>query len=134
VPQFQLEIADGGGNVNTQTSQVDNFITQKVDLLLISPSEAGPLTPAVKRAIDAGTHELPKSKLEEQGGTPRDDAETSSQAKQPREDDRDDSSRNAVSGGDTTKGDPAKQHIPRLEELQREADERHQHERDDRDR
>ena len=54
VPQFSLQIADGQGNVNTQTSQVDNFITQKVDLLLISPFEAAPLTPAVKRAMDAG--------------------------------------------------------------------------------
>jgi ribose transport system substrate-binding protein len=40
--------------VNTQTSQVDNFITQKVDLLLISPFEAAPLTPAVQRAMKAG--------------------------------------------------------------------------------
>ncbi len=40
--------------MNTQTSQVDNFITQKVDLLLISPFEAAPITPAVKRAMDAG--------------------------------------------------------------------------------
>ena len=54
VPQFELQIADGGGNVNTQTSQVDNFITQKVDLLLISPFEAAPLTPAVDRAMQAG--------------------------------------------------------------------------------
>lgn len=54
VPQFTLQIADGQGNVNTQTSQVDNFITQKVDLLLISPFEAAPITPAVKRAMDAG--------------------------------------------------------------------------------
>ena len=54
VPQFTLQIADGAGNVNTQTSQVDNFITQKVDLLLISPFEAAPLTPAVKRAMEAG--------------------------------------------------------------------------------
>lgn len=54
VPQFTLQIADGAGNVNTQTSQVDNFITQQVDLLLISPFEAAPLTPAVKRAMDAG--------------------------------------------------------------------------------
>lgn len=29
VPGFTLQIADGAGNVNTQTSQVDNFITQK---------------------------------------------------------------------------------------------------------
>ena len=54
VPQFTLQIADGQGNVNTQTSQVDNFITQKVDLLLISPFEAAPITPVVKRAMDAG--------------------------------------------------------------------------------
>jgi ribose transport system substrate-binding protein len=54
IPQFELQIADGAGNDNTQTSQVDNFITQHVDLLLISPFEAAPLTPAVKRAMDAG--------------------------------------------------------------------------------
>ena len=54
VPGFTLQIADGAGNVNTQTSQIDNFITQKVDILLISPFEAAPLTPAVKRAMDAG--------------------------------------------------------------------------------
>ena len=54
VPHFKLQIADGAGSVNTQTSQVDNFITQKVDLLLISPFEAAPLTPAVQRAMKAG--------------------------------------------------------------------------------
>lgn len=54
IPQFELQIADGAGNVNTQTSQVDNFITQKVDLLLISPFEAAPITPAVQRAMKAG--------------------------------------------------------------------------------
>lgn len=54
VPQFELQIADGAGNDNTQTSQVDNFITQQVDLLMISPFEAAPLTPAVKRAMQAG--------------------------------------------------------------------------------
>jgi ribose transport system substrate-binding protein len=54
VPQFTLQIADGAGNVNTQTSQMDNFITQKVDLILISPFEAAPLTPVVARAVKAG--------------------------------------------------------------------------------
>src|SRR4051812_35302750 len=54
VPQFALQIADGAGNVNTQTSQMDNFITQKVDLILISPFEAAPLTPVVARAMKAG--------------------------------------------------------------------------------
>ncbi len=54
IPQFELLVADGAGNDNTQTSQVDNFITQKVDLLMISPFEAAPLTPAVGRAVKAG--------------------------------------------------------------------------------
>jgi ribose transport system substrate-binding protein len=54
ISQFELQIADGAGNDNTQTSQVDNFITQGVDLLLISPFEASPLTPAVARAMKAG--------------------------------------------------------------------------------
>src|ERR1700734_2556286 len=54
VPQFTLQIADGAGTANTQTSQVDNFITQKVDLILISPFEASPITPVVARAMKAG--------------------------------------------------------------------------------
>jgi len=68
VPQFTLQIADGAGNVNTQTSQVDNFVTQKVDLLLISPFEAAPLTPAVQRVMKAG---IPVIELDRQTvGTP----------------------------------------------------------------
>ena len=53
-PQFKLVIADGQANVNTQVSQVDNFLTQQVDLLFISPFEAAPLTPAVTRVFQAG--------------------------------------------------------------------------------
>lgn len=37
-------------------------------------------------------------------------------------------------GGDTTRADPAQQHIPRLEQLQREADERREQDRDERER
>ena len=40
IPQFTLQIADGAGNVNTQTSQVDNFITQKVDLICVAPADS----------------------------------------------------------------------------------------------
>lgn len=69
VPQFTLQIADGAGNVNTQTSQMDNFITQKVDLILISPFEAAPLTPVVARAVKAGIPviELDRKTLGEPG-------------------------------------------------------------------
>ena len=55
-PQFKLQIADGAGNVNTQVSQVENFLTQQVDLMLISPFEAAPLTPVVSRAYVQGRH------------------------------------------------------------------------------
>lgn len=53
-PQFKLVIADGQANDNTQVSQVENFLTQKVDLLFISAFEAAPLTPAVTRVFKAG--------------------------------------------------------------------------------
>ena len=54
IPQFELQIADGAGNDNTQVSQVENFLTQGIDLLLISPFEAAPLTPVVSRVHKAG--------------------------------------------------------------------------------
>lgn len=53
-PKFKLVIADGQANVNTQVSQVENFMTQQVDLLMISPFEAAPLTPAVSRVYKSG--------------------------------------------------------------------------------
>ncbi len=53
-PQFKLVIADGQASDNTQTSQVENFITQQVDILFISPYESAPLTPVVSRAYKAG--------------------------------------------------------------------------------
>ncbi len=53
-PQFKLVIADGQANVNTQVSQVENFLTQQVDMLFISPFEAAPLTPSVSRVYQAG--------------------------------------------------------------------------------
>jgi ribose transport system substrate-binding protein len=53
-PQFKLVIADGQANDNTQVSQVENFLTQEVDILFISAYEAAPLTPAVSRVYKAG--------------------------------------------------------------------------------
>lgn len=42
--------------------------------------------------------------------------------------------RSAARAGDTTRTDPAQQHIPRIKELQREADERREQDRDERER
>lgn len=53
-PKFKIVIADGQASVNTQVSQVENFMTQQVDLLMISPFEAGPLTPVVSRVYKSG--------------------------------------------------------------------------------
>jgi ribose transport system substrate-binding protein len=53
-PQFSLVIADGQANDNTQVSQVENFLTQQVDILFISAFEAAPLTPAVSRLYKSG--------------------------------------------------------------------------------
>lgn len=52
-PQFELVIADGQGDSNKQVTDVENFLTQRVDLLLISPFEAQPLTPVVTKVFQA---------------------------------------------------------------------------------
>jgi ribose transport system substrate-binding protein len=53
-PDFDITIADGQGDSNKQISDVANFQTQQVDLLMISPFEAQPLTPAVTQAYKKG--------------------------------------------------------------------------------
>ncbi|MDQ0394178.1 substrate-binding domain-containing protein [Labrys monachus] len=53
-PQFKIVMADGQASDNTQVSQVENFLTQQVDILFISPFEAAPLTPVVTRVYKSG--------------------------------------------------------------------------------
>ncbi|MGH3357406.1 MAG: substrate-binding domain-containing protein [Nocardioidaceae bacterium] len=54
IDQFDVTIADAGQDNATQVSQVENFITQQVDLLMISPNEAAPLTSIVADAYNEG--------------------------------------------------------------------------------
>jgi ribose transport system substrate-binding protein len=54
-PRIELRVADGGNDNQKQASDVDNFAVQGVDLLIISPREAEPLTPAVERIHRKGT-------------------------------------------------------------------------------
>ncbi len=54
-PKFKLIISDGQADVNTQVSDVENFKTQQVDLLFISPFESAPLTPVVTSLYQSGT-------------------------------------------------------------------------------
>jgi ribose transport system substrate-binding protein len=54
VPQFEVRFADAQQDNSRQVADVENFLTQKVDLLIISPNEAKPLTAVVKSAYDRG--------------------------------------------------------------------------------
>lgn len=54
IPNFEVVFADAAQDNAKQVSDVENFITQGIDLLIISPNEAAPLTAAVKKAYDAG--------------------------------------------------------------------------------
>jgi ribose transport system substrate-binding protein len=53
-PEIKLLFKDASNNATTQQSQVKEFVDQKVDLIIISPKEALPLTKPVADAMDAG--------------------------------------------------------------------------------
>jgi ribose transport system substrate-binding protein len=54
VPQFKgkVEFLDAAQDNSKQVNDVENLLTKQVDLLLISPNEAGPLTEVVKQAYN----------------------------------------------------------------------------------
>ncbi|MEJ3658220.1 substrate-binding domain-containing protein [Actinomycetes bacterium KLBMP 9759] len=54
VPQFQVQFADAQQDNAKQVADVENFLTQQIHLLIISPNEATPLTAVVKKAFDRG--------------------------------------------------------------------------------
>jgi ribose transport system substrate-binding protein len=51
-PQLQIVFADAQQDNAKQVADVENFLRQRIDLLMISPNEARPLTPIVKRAYE----------------------------------------------------------------------------------
>lgn len=53
-PELKVLFTDASNNTSTQQAQVREFITQRVDLIIISPKESRPLTKPVAEAIDAG--------------------------------------------------------------------------------
>ena len=53
VPEFSVVFQDAAKDNAQQVSDVDNLITQGIDLLIISPNEAAPLNDAVKAAWEA---------------------------------------------------------------------------------
>ncbi len=52
-PQLKVVFKDAQNDSQTQRNQVEEFLTQKVDLLIISPKETVPLTPPVQKVFDA---------------------------------------------------------------------------------
>lgn len=53
-PDLHLIIKNAGGNTDTQISQIDSLIEEKVDLLIISPNESSPVTPMAVKAFRSG--------------------------------------------------------------------------------
>ncbi|NUQ69431.1 MAG: substrate-binding domain-containing protein [Chthonomonadales bacterium] len=53
-PDLEVLFKDAQNKAETQQSQVREFVQQKVDLIIISPKEARPLTRPVEEAMDAG--------------------------------------------------------------------------------
>ncbi|MFA8344239.1 MAG: substrate-binding domain-containing protein [Rhodothermaceae bacterium] len=51
---IDLLIVDAQQNNSKQVADVENFIAQEVDLIIISPNESRPLTAVVERAYNAG--------------------------------------------------------------------------------
>lgn len=50
----ELIVTDGQNNASKQASDIDDLIAQKVDVLIVSPLQSDALTPAVKKAMEAG--------------------------------------------------------------------------------
>lgn len=53
-PNVELIILDAGGDIVRQSSQVDDLILQKVDVIVVWPTNGEAIVPAMKKASDAG--------------------------------------------------------------------------------
>jgi ABC-type sugar transport system substrate-binding protein/AraC-like DNA-binding protein len=53
-PDISLEIKSAADNTEKQISDIREFIDRKVDLIIVSPNKAAPVTPIVEKAYNAG--------------------------------------------------------------------------------
>ncbi len=53
-PDVELLVAEGTNDVNLQISQVETFINQKVDAIVLLPFDGAALTPVAIKAMEAG--------------------------------------------------------------------------------
>lgn len=53
-PEIDFEILDAKGDSERQVEQIEGLIGEGIDLLIVSPNEAAPITPAVEKAFSTG--------------------------------------------------------------------------------
>ncbi len=53
-PEMEMIVKDANNNTATQIRQIEEFIRSGIDLLIVSPNEAEPITPIVEKAYYAG--------------------------------------------------------------------------------
>jgi ribose transport system substrate-binding protein len=51
---IELKVAEGTNDVNLQISQVETFINDKVDAIVLLPFDGAAMTPVARKAMDAG--------------------------------------------------------------------------------
>lgn len=53
-PQLKILYKEAGYNSSKQIAQINELLTQKIDLLIVSPNEAEPLTPIIDKIYKSG--------------------------------------------------------------------------------
>lgn len=53
-PEVDLKISDANNNIEKQIEDIERFITNKVDVIIVSPIQSKPLTAVVEKSIKAG--------------------------------------------------------------------------------
>src|SRR3954468_21218718 len=53
-PEVNLTIADANNNVDKQIEDIERFISNKVNVIIVSPIQSKPLTAVVEKSIKAG--------------------------------------------------------------------------------
>lgn len=53
-PEIKLEIKDANGSSSLQILQIQEFMDERIDLLIVSPNESEPITPIVEKAFASG--------------------------------------------------------------------------------
>lgn len=53
-PEVDLKVSDANNNIKKQIEDIERFIANKVDVIIVSPIQSKPLTAVVEKSIKAG--------------------------------------------------------------------------------